>query len=157
MALDDIENIEIFNIEDWQDVELEVLLDSGCSRHVLPARCAPGYQVKSNDLSKMGHKFQVGNGQTVPNEGEVSLNLALDTGHGEGRVGTSVFQVAELMLPLMSVGQICNNGHTCTFHKDHALIVSSDGEVLCKFRKERGVYIGSLKLKAPAPFGGQAP
>ena len=78
--------------------------------------------------------FVVGNGQKVPNEGEIHLNL------GAGGVPLkSVFQVAEVTRPLMSVGRVCDQGLSCLFKKDSALIMDEDDKVICRFERE-GVY-----------------
>ena len=68
---------------------------------------------------------------------------------------SSVFQVADLTRPLMSVSQVCDNGYTCVFKKDHALVLSPSGEVASRFERKSGLYVSTMKLKAPAPFGRQ--
>ena len=57
----------------------------------------------------------VGNGQRVPNEGELHLNMEAD-----GVPLQSVFQVAEITRPLMSVGRVCDQGLTAKFDKEKA-------------------------------------
>ena len=99
----------------------------------------------------------MGNGELVPNEGQAHLNLATDTGEGRQQLVQSTFQIAELTRPLMSVSQICFQAHRCVFEGEHALVVASDGETLCRFRKEGGLYVATMRLKAPSPFGRQAP
>ena len=143
------------NIEEWQEVEFEAMLDNGCSRYVAPAECAPGYRVQESFESRRGDDFTVGNGEAVPNQGNVDINLQLDDGSRAGRTVFSRLAVADLNHPLTSVHQICQNGHTCTFTKDHALVTSSDGEVVAKFQQRGGTYKARMKLKAPSPFGGQ--
>ena len=129
--LDHSDELELAaNVGDWQDVDFDTILDSGCSRHVLPPSSVPGYQVRETQLSRSGHSFTVANGDPVPNLGEVVANLGLDAGNGGGRTVLSTFAVCDMLSPLMSVAQLCKNGHTCTFTKDHALVTSSDGEVL---------------------------
>ena len=63
----------LINDERWQDVDLQVTLDSGCCKHVLPADAAPGYEVVDSPSSMRGLGFMVGNGARVPNEGQMSL------------------------------------------------------------------------------------
>jgi hypothetical protein len=87
--------------------------------------------------------------------GNVVANLGLITDQGEARTVSSTFAVCDMVSPLMSVAQLCKNGHTCTFTKDQALVTSSDGEVLCRFEQSGGTYRAKLKLKAPSPFGRQ--
>ena len=158
MFLDNVDDSDLAaSIGEWQDVEFDATLHSGCSRHVLPATSVPGYQIHNSQLSLAGHSFKVANGEPVPNLGEVVANLGLITESGEGRTVSSTFAVCDMVSPLMSVATLCKNGHTCTFNKDHAVVTSSNGEVLCRFEQVGGTYKAKLKLKAPspAPFGGQ--
>ena len=56
----------------------------------------------------------------------------------------------------MSVGKICDEGHTVTFDAVMAVVRSQDGEELCRFkRNDGGLYVASLKLRSPAGFGRQ--
>ena len=156
MLLDHSDELDLAaNVEEWQDIAFDTMLDSGCSRHVVPPSCVPGYQIQETQLSRSGHQFTVANGDPVPNLGNVVANLGLVTGDGDGRTVSSTFAVCDMVSPLMSVAQLCKNGHTCTFTKDHAVVTSSDGEVLGRFDQSGGTYKARLKLKAPSPFGGQ--
>ena len=80
----------------------------------------------------------------------LALNLQTEVGGDEPFVST--FQVADMCRPLMSVSQICENGHKCIFEKGGAMIVSSTGEELCYFASENGLYVAKMKLKPPSPF-----
>ena len=79
------------------------------------------------------------------------LNLGADTGSGTELIN-SVFQVAELNRPLMSVSQICSHGYKCVFEKGQATVVGESGETICRFEEDRGLYVANMRLKAPAPF-----
>ena len=65
----------------------------------------------------------------------------------------SVFQIAKVTRPLMSVGKICDNGMEILFTDQRAVVRDkSDGTELCAFeRKPGGLYIGKFRLKAPSP------
>ena len=65
----------------------------------------------------------------------------------------SVFQIAKVTRPLMSVGKICDNGMEILFNDQRAVVRDkSDGTELCVFeRKPGGLYIGKFRLKAPSP------
>ena len=68
----------------------------------------------------------------------------------------SVFQIAAVTRPLMSVGRICDQGHSITFNALMAVVHASDGTELCKFERQNGrLYVAKLKLGNPAGFGGQ--
>ena len=133
-----------------------MMLDSGCCRHVMPPSEAEGYMVRESVGSRRGQNFIVGNGELVPNEGEVQLNLEADVGEGERKPVTSVFQIADLKYALMSVAQVCDHGYKCVFDKDKAEVIDDKGEVISRFARERSVYVTQMDLKAPTPFGRQA-
>ena len=95
----------------------------------------------------------MGDGGTIPNLGQSKLNLSDE---GLGRDIESVFQIAAVTRPLMSVGKICDEGHSITFNAVHAIVHGADGSELCKFeRNSSGLYVAKLKLRNPAGFGRQ--
>jgi hypothetical protein len=136
----------------WQDLEFEVALDSGSVVHVCAPEDCPGYRCEESPGSRRGQEFLVGDGGTIPNLGQSQLNLC-----DEGRDIKSVFQIAAVTRPLMSVGRICDEGHSITFNNIMAVVHNKDGEELCKFhRKDSGLYVARMKLRSPAsPFGRQ--
>ena len=150
---DNYEGDYVLNIKDWQDVDIEVTLDSGACRHVMPADSAPGYPIRDSPGSRRGQNFVVGNGQKVPNEGQMCLNLEAHVGDSKDQLVQSTFQVADLTRPLMSVSQVCESGHKCVFEKDQASIITAQGETLVKFEMRGGLYVATMRLKAPTPFG----
>ena len=95
----------------------------------------------------------MGDGGTIPNEGQSQLNLSDDV---VDRDVQSVFQIAAATRPLMSVGRICDEGHSITFDAKIAVVRAKDGSELCRFqRNASGLYVAKLKLRSPAGFGGQ--
>ena len=93
----------------------------------------------------------MGDGGTIPNLGESMLNLS-----DQDRDLQSVFQIAAVTRPLMSVGRICDQGHSITFNSIMALVHAADGTELCKFERQNGgLYVAKLKLRNPAGFGRQ--
>ena len=64
----------------------------------------------------------------------------------------SVFQVAEITRPLMSVSKICELGHKCVFDEHQAQVVSKSGKVLCTFERKGGLYVAEMTLKSPEGF-----
>ena len=153
----DIDEPDVLNVETWPERSIEMILDSGACRHVLPVSEISGYEVQDSPGSRRGQCFIVGNGEPVPNEGQVNLNLVAPVGDDGEREVTSVFQVAELNSNLMSVSQICDNGYECIFSKNHARVVTTDGEVVCQFNRERNMYVTKMRLRPPSPFGRQDP
>ena len=95
----------------------------------------------------------MGDGGTIPNLGQSQLNLSDES---IGRDIQSIFQVAAVTRPLMSVGKICDEGHSVTFNAIMAVVHGADGSELCRFvRNNSGLYVAKLKLRSPAGFGGQ--
>ena len=83
----------------------------------------------------------------------MTLNLEADgMGNLPGNLIKSVFQVAEITRPLMSVSRVCELGHKCIFDHEKAEVVAKNGKVLCTFRREGGLYVAEMKLKAPEGF-----
>ena len=93
----------------------------------------------------------MGDGGTIPNLGESQLNLS-----DGGKDLQSIFQIASVTRPLMSVGKICDNGHRITFDALMAVVHAADGSELCRFeRQSGGLYVAKLKLRNPLGFGGR--
>ena len=137
----------------WTDMEFEVALDSGAVIHVCSPSDCPGYMLEESPGSRRKQKFQMGDGGTIPNLGQKSLNL---TDNLAGRDLCSVFQIAAVTRPLMSVGKICDEGHNVTFDKEKAIVRHTDGSELARFvRQPGGLYVAKMKLRNPLGFSGQ--
>ena len=81
----------------------------------------------------------------MANQGQKHVNL-----DASGAQISSIFQIAKVTRPLMSVGKICDEGFTVQFFKTHASIIDKNGREMCKFeRQPGGLYVAKLKLKAP--------
>ena len=145
----------LINTTTWTDVEFEVALDSGCTDNVCHSGDAPGYVIQESLGSKCGQGFLVGNGERVPNIGEV--HLSLETLGEDAHRLTSTFQVAKVSRPLMSVGRLCDAGMKVEFEKNKASVIAPDGSVACVFERQgSGLYLAKLKLMHPEPpFGRQ--
>ena len=138
------------NEESWSDIEFEVALDSGSVVHVCSLEDIAGYRFEESPGSRRGQEFLMGDGGTIPNLGQSRLNLSDEKTE---RNLQSVFQIAAVTLPLMSVGRICDEGHTVTFNNVMAVVHTADGAELAKFqRNHNGLYIAKLKLRSPLGF-----
>ena len=144
-------------VGEWSPTEVEVTLDSGCTNHVMDAEDAPGYSVQPSVGSRRGQNFIVGNGETIPNEGEVHLNMDAPAGDGSHVPITTNFQVAEINRPLMSVSRICDQGYTCLFTRDGAQVLDQNQQPICRFERSNGLYVASMRLRPPEPFTRPAP
>ena len=144
------DDADILPVAAWEDVEIDVTLDSGCCEHVMDSSEAPGYLIGESPGSKRGQNFVVGNGQKVPNEGQMVLNLETILG-GKRKDIRSTFQIAEVTRPLMSVSRICEHGFQCIFTKTEATIKDDQNNTVAVFQKQGGLYVTKMKLKAPMP------
>lgn len=93
----------------------------------------------------------MGDGGEIPNLGQKSLNLSDSDGKKELR---SVFQIAAVTRPLMSVGKICDEGHKIAFDKLKAVVSNAQGAEICRFERSPhgGLYVAKLKLRNPLGF-----
>ena len=141
---------EVLAADTWVDTVVYKTLNSGCCEHVMDITDAPGYHayLVQSAGSKRKQNFVVGNGQKVPNEGEVHLNLSCN-----GTPLRSVFQVAEVTRPLMSVGRVCDQCLDCLFKKEYASIIDEGSREVCRFERVGGLYVAKLDLKRPDLFG----
>ena len=133
----------------WKDLEVEVALDSGSVCHVISEVDTPCYALDASPSARTCQEFIVGDGGTMKNFGQKKLNLSCESSNF-----SSVFQIAAVHRPLMSVGRICDNDNTVTFDKTSATVMGADGTVLCVFtRQPGGLY--TAKLRLTSPFGRQ--
>ena len=80
-----------------------------------------------------------------PNLWQESLNPSDDVKNVQ-----SVFQIAAVMRPLMSVGRICDEGHKITSDAVMAVVKNSDRSEMCRFHKTPGgLYVAKMKSKNP--------
>ena len=138
----------------WEDIEFEVALDSGSVVHVCGPADYPGYLLQESPGSRRGQMFQMGDGGEIANMGQKQLHLSDTVAESDL---CSVFQIAAVTRPLMSVGKICDEGHEITFNQVSAIVRSKDGDEICRFHREPtgGLYVAKLRLRNPAGFARQ--
>ena len=95
-------------INDLSETGIIITLDSGCVDHLADMADMPGYACVLEDSpgSKRWQRFVVGIGQRVRNEGQVRLQMTTKDGNAQNL--SSIFQVAEITRPLVSVSRICD-------------------------------------------------
>ena len=144
-------------VAEWVDRDIEIILDSGACDNVLDAEDAPGYLISESPGSRQGRNFVVGNGEKMPNEGQVELRMESPVANGVRVPVVTDFQVAQISKPLMSVSRVCAQGHTCIFTKDGATVKNARDQVVAEFKQSGGLYVQTMTLKPPAPFTRPAP
>ena len=137
----------------WEDTEFEMALDLGSVVHVCAPGDCPGYLLQESPGSKQGQEFQIGDGGLIKNSRQKQLNLS------DSSIGSdvqSVFRIALVARPLMSVGRICDEGHEITFNNICAVVRTKEGEELCMFTREPGgLYVAKFTLWSPVGFAMQ--
>ena len=90
-------------------------------------------------------------GGTTANLGQKSLNLS-----GDDRNLCSVDQIAAVTRPLMSVGEMCDQGRIITFDTVQSAVRDKGGSELCRFhRTPGGLYVVKMRLRIPAGILGR--
>jgi hypothetical protein len=79
-----------------------VALDSGCTDHIAAEVDTPGYELEDSPGSRAGQAFIIGDGGRLPNKGQKRLQL--ETIDDKKNMIDSIFQIARVARPLMSVG-----------------------------------------------------
>ena len=65
----------------------------------------------------------------------------------------SIFRIADITRPLMSVSNICDQGLQCFYTADKAVVRNAKGEDVYKFQRRGGLYVATMKLKKPSEPG----
>ena len=71
------EDPAVMPLEEFVETDVQLTLDSGCCDHILDNADAPGYAnaLQPSAGSKRRQRFVVGNGERVPNRGQLKLRL----------------------------------------------------------------------------------
>ena len=144
---------EILNVSneelEFLEEEFEAALDSGAGDHVASKASIPCYKVQESRGSRMGQKFIGAGGHRMANQGQVTLALRADNGRKGKDIKTTV-QVVDVTRPLLSVSKICDSGMKVTFDDKLAIIYDQKGKEVCRFVRQKGLYIAKMKLRNPA-------
>ena len=90
---------------------IEAILGSGATVTVIPPHIGAGYDVKEGEASKAGVKYEVANGEEIPNLGEKMIAVMT----AEGSVRGLLAQVADVSKPLQAVRSLVRAGHIVVF------------------------------------------
>ena len=92
-------------------IYLEAILDSGATVTVIPPHVGKEYEVVPSAASKAGVKYEVANGDEIPNLGETLLHVVTNEGSWRGMLA----QVADVSKALQSVRALVKSGHVVVF------------------------------------------
>ena len=136
-------------MEDFVETDILPTLDSGCCDYIVDMADAPGYAcvLHSSAGSLRGQKFVVGNGDRAANKGHIKLRMKSKDEHG--LLMNSVFQVAEITRPLMSVSRICDQDMVNIFENHHPRVLDTDGSTVALCERDGCLYTCTIKLGTP--------
>ena len=136
-------------LKDFAETDILLTWDSHCCDRIVDMADAPGYAavLHPSPGSQRNQKFVVGNGDRVANKGQIKLRMESKGEHG--LLMSSVFQVAEITRPLMSVSRICHQDMICIFEKTHARVVDGSGATVARFERDGGLYTCTVRLRRP--------
>ena len=140
--------------DDWETIE--AILESGASVTVIPPHVGRGYEIQPGEASKAGVRYEVANGEEIPNLGEKNLLVMTEEGTWRGLKA----QVAEVSKALQSVRGLVKAGHLVVFGdgddgSQHYILNKATGEV--NNVADDGInYLMRLHVVPPteSPFGG---
>jgi hypothetical protein len=138
---------DLLPIDEMEEVEMAVAIDSGAVDHVASEDDIPGAEIVPSPASLAGRHFQGANGKTIENKGQSTVRMrSKDTGVKIN----SVFQIAHVSRPLYSVSKICDTGCEVHFNKTEGR-VTRNNKLIATFPRRGGLYIGTLVVNPNNP------
>ncbi len=148
------EELNVAGSEEDEYVLIEIALDSGAGDHVMAEIDAPGYRVEESAGSKRGQNFVGAGGHRMPNKGQMVLSLLAPTGEKDQEEKiTTIVQVADVTRPLWSVSKVCDAGYDVKFTKAYATVTDENGQPVCMFQRQGGLYVARMRLRNPKNQG----
>ena len=90
---------------------MEAILDSGATVTVIPPSVGKGYDIVRGEAAEAGVKYEVANGEEIPNLGEKLMAVVTAKGTMRGLRA----QVADVNKPLQAVRSLVRAGHMVVF------------------------------------------
>ena len=125
----------------WRRVEC--VLDSGASENVAPPSMAQNWPIQESPGSQSGLHYTGANGGRMPNMGQQVLPVQLENGMN----ATTIFQIAEVTRPLVSVARLTSMGNEVIFGVSGGIIRNLKTKSEMPFKKKDGVYVFVLWIE----------
>ena len=121
-------------------------MDSGAFMSVAGPKDFPEHPVVASPGSKAGSTFTSVDGGEIPNLGQQTL-LAMTE---DGQWTVTRHQVADVVVPLDSVGEFCDAGNYVLFSRHGGCIIDENTQMQTScFPREGGVYVHSTWIPPP--------
>ena len=144
-------NVGIMNIESglvWMQVPCAV--DSGACSHVAPPNL---FAILGPKTLIEKPKFFGADGSPIENFGECPVKAVLD----DNTQMNTLFNIAKITRPLLSVTQMTNNGHQVVFGKDESYVRISNSAKKIKLRKDGQLWMLDMWVQVPEDIARASP
>ena len=144
-------NVGIMNVESglvWMQVPCAV--DSGACAHVAPPNLFAILGPKTNEDKP---KFFGADGSEIKSYGELNVNGIL----GDNTKMNTLFNIAKITRPLLSVTQMTNNGHQVCFGKDESFIRIGGSNKRVSLRKDGQLWMLDMWVQVPEEIARTSP
>lgn len=125
---------------EYTDIKLTIV--SGASERVIPKKALGRIPTAQSPGSKMGLYYTAANGGSINNYGQEHVNGSTE----DGQEVHITMQVTDVNKASVSVGQICEAGHTVVFRKGVCEIIAPDKRNI-GFKRENWVYNMNIRVK----------
>jgi hypothetical protein len=133
----------------WEQVLFT--MDSGAMDTVVNMETCPGIPREDSRGSKLGLKYEVANGEVIPNKGQKRLEGFTDDGVPIGVIA----QVAGVNKPLMSVMRTCHSGNTVVFDDEGSYVYNKASGIATEIKNNGRRYLFPVWVQQG--FTGQGP
>ena len=130
---------------------LNVTIDSGASESVTNRNTAPQYKIERPAGPERDTQYIMANGEVTNNFGEKRIPVYTN----EGESCLLRMQVTDVRKSLLSVGKVCDAGHTVTFTREGGYMEHVKSGSRTHFQRTGGTYSLSLEIAEQADFIGQ--
>ncbi len=113
-----------------------IIVDSGACDHVMPKQMLLHTPINKGTACKGEVMYVSADGGRIPNLGEAKVSMRV----GNQRMCT-LFQVADITQPVLSVTKLTEDGHRVNFSRKGGTITSSKSGKTVHFRRYKGVYV----------------
>ena len=124
---------------------MQAIVDSGAADHVMPDSLLPSHTATEGEAKRLGVTYTTADGGEIPNLGEKKVSYKTFEGHSV----CSIFQVADVRRPLLSVHRLTSSGYNVRFSEQGGTITHPDRKGAIGFKRRGGLYILDMWV---APF-----
>ena len=127
-----------------------ITVDSGACETVVPTNACPQVRVSPSEASRRGDKYEVANGNVIPNVGEKRCRVMTAGSRVEKHI---TFQCADVDMPVLSSRKLCEAGREVLYKKNGGVSIDTKTGQTSKIVQRGRVYYLKLHVLRPAGHG----